>query len=317
MCEYQFNLPNLQAYKNKILSTGIAYPLQVVEFLSDGLLHKLPTPPEEKIGWPWTEETNMAIYSKDINWPKLTIVTPSYNQAQFLEETIRSILLQNYPNLEYIIIDGGSTDDSVQIIKKYSPWISYWQSEKDHGQGNAINQGFSIASGAYYAWINSDDYYLNNTFHQVITTFLKQRVNFVYGYVYNYSATQQKFDLVKTLPVLDYFLRFPTLAQPACFWNEKIHKPVWEKLQCAMDYELWLRLLRNQTRKLIKQPLAVANIHQDAKTSNPEMNAAWANDHELICSEDAHGPVNDWNKRQLLHRYYSILHRLFESIGIF
>lgn len=311
------NLPDLQEYKSKMRSKGIKYPLQPVGFATNGLVHVLPPPPGGKTGWPWTEETAPIIYNKNTNWPKLTIVTPSYNQAQFLEETIRSVLLQNYPNLEYIIIDGGSTDGSAQIIEKYSPWISYWQSEKDGGQSNAINQGFSLASGNYYAWINSDDYYLKNTFYKVAITFLNQKVSFVYGYVYNYQLGKQQSDLVKTLPVLDYFLRFPTLAQPACFWDAQIHQPVWEELQCSMDYELWLRLLNGRTRKLLKQPLAVVNIHPDAKTSNSQMGTAWAKDHQLICDEAAHGPVYDWNKRSFLYKFYSTLYRLFGRITPF
>lgn len=306
------NFPDLQEYKNRILRKGIKHPLQSVAFSANGLLQRLPPSPDGKTGWPWTEETDPCIYNKNTDWPKLTIVTPSYNQAPFLEETIRAVLLQNYPNLEYIIIDGGSTDGAKQIIEKYSPWISYWQSEKDGGQGNAINQGFSLASGAYYGWINSDDYYLKNTFHTVITTFLNKKVSFVYGDVYNYQSGKQKFDLVRIFPVLDYFLRFPALAQPACFWDAKIHQPVWEDLQCSMDYELWLRILKGQTRKRLKQPLAVVNIHQDAKTSNPQMGAAWAADHQLICNEAAHGPVYDWNKRAILYKLYVILN---QSLG--
>lgn len=304
------HLPNLKNYKDKLLNRGITYPLKTVDHPVDGLLHQLPAAPQDKTGWPWTEETDPAIYVRNADWPRLTIVTPSYNQAQFLEETIRSILLQNYPNLEYIIIDGGSTDNSREIIEKYSPWISYWQSKKDGGQGNAINQGFSIASGAYYSWINSDDYYLKGTFHKVISTFLKQKVSFIYGYAYNYRVAQKKFELINILPVLDYFLRFPTLAQPACFWHAKIHQPIWEELQCSLDFELWLRLLKGQTRKLIKQPLAVANVHEEAKTSNPKMDKAWANDHKLICADDAHGPLYDWNKRVFLYRIYSFINKM-------
>ena len=93
------------------------------------------------------------------SWPKISIVTPSYNQGEFLEETIRAVLLQNYPNLEYFIMDGGSTDNSVEIIKTYKPWLTYWVSEKDKGQADAINKGFERVTGDILAWLNSDDTY--------------------------------------------------------------------------------------------------------------------------------------------------------------
>lgn len=109
--------------------------------------------------WPWDAEIGKRSEAekKESEWPKISIVTPSYNQGEFIEETIRSVLLQNYPNLEYIIIDGGSTDNSVEIIKKYEEWIDYWVSEPDKGQSDAINKGFRRATGTYGNWINSDD----------------------------------------------------------------------------------------------------------------------------------------------------------------
>ncbi len=125
-------------------------------------LNDLPSPPPGKTGWPWDEE---AVELPDrmpdgSQWPKISIVTPSYNQGQYLEETIRSVLLQGYPNLEYIIIDGGSTDNSVEIIQKYDQFLRFWKSASDRGQADAINQGFTRASGTVVAFINSDDYYL-------------------------------------------------------------------------------------------------------------------------------------------------------------
>jgi glycosyltransferase involved in cell wall biosynthesis len=90
-------------------------------------------------------------------WPKISVVTPSYNQGPFIEEAIRSVLLQGYPDLEYVIIDGGSTDKSVEIIKKYEPWLAYWVSERDRGQPQAINKGLERCTGEVFNWINSDD----------------------------------------------------------------------------------------------------------------------------------------------------------------
>ncbi|MFC0514576.1 glycosyltransferase family 2 protein [Mucilaginibacter angelicae] len=299
----KINLPSLQTYRSSFEKEGVAWPLPAATCSARGLLAQLPAADSVKTGWPWTEEVSPASYSPALAWPKLTIVTPSYNQAAFLEQTIRSVILQNYPNLEYIVIDGGSTDGSAGIIKKYAPWISYWQSKKDSGQGNAINQGFSLASGHYLAWINSDDYYLKNTFWKVIRRFGRTNADFVYGYVLDYeTAVQQYKKLAKVLPFLDYFIRMPSLAQPACFWSIRIHQPIWEELHCSLDYELWLRLVKGRKRSLIKEPLAVANIHIDAKTSDPKMKEKWQHDHELICSPDAHGPVPDWNRIVFINR---------------
>ena len=302
-------LPNLADYKAHFLKNGIKYALKKVDIPVTGLLSSLPSVSEHKTGWPWSEETTPVVYQKNKRWPKLTIVTPSYNQGQFIEQTIRSVLLQNYPNLEYIIIDGGSTDDTITILQKYSPWISYWQSEKDNGQSNAINKGFSLASGDYNAWINSDDYYLKEVFCNVMDTFVKTNVSFVYGYGMNFYYTENKFNTIKVPPLLDLLMRFPSLVQPSCFWDSKIHKPLWEDLHCSLDYELWLRMVKNVKRKLIKQPLSVANVHDDAKTSDPKMGVAWAKDHELICSPDAHGSVKNWAIVSLLNRIWVKLHR--------
>lgn len=123
-------------------------------------LSDLPPPPDGRIGWPWTQASSAlpSVRSDGSPWPRVSIVTPSFNQGQFLEETIRSILLQGYPNLEYIVIDGGSTDETLDVIRKYERWIDYWVSEKDQGQADAINKGLARCTGEIFQFINSDDY---------------------------------------------------------------------------------------------------------------------------------------------------------------
>ncbi len=133
----------------------------------------LPPPPPGKSGWPWTTPSKLLpeTMPDGSEWPRLSIVTPSYNQGKFIEATIRSVLLQGYPNLEYIIIDGGSTDNSVEIIKRYEKYLFYWHSKKDRGQADAINQGLEKSSGDILGWINSDDVYVKRTFHKIVKAF--------------------------------------------------------------------------------------------------------------------------------------------------
>ena len=302
--------PDLKQYRSTFEKKGISLPLPSVPFEQKGLLNVLPKPNLNQTGWPWMQETNPEVYSIRGSWPKLTIVSPSYNQDKFFEQTIRSVLLQNYPNLEYIIIDGGSTDDSKQILEKYSPWISYWQSEKDEGQGHAVNLGFSLASGKHYAWINSDDYYTKDTLFTVASAFLSSQTDFVYGYGYNLNAAKNELELVKILPVLDYFIKIPGIIQPSAFWSADIHQPIWEELHCALDFELWLRLVKGRSRRLVKKTLSVAHVHDDAKTSDPKMKQKWHEDHLKIWSAEAHGTVHEWKRIIFLNRIRQKLYKL-------
>ena len=155
-------------------------------------LKDLPLPPEGKKGWPWTVESPQLsdIMPDDKHWPKISIVTPSFNQGKFIEETIRSILLQGYPNLEYIIIDGGSTDEAAQIIKKYEPWLDYWISESDAGQANAINKGLLEATGDWFNWINSDDLLTPSALFEVASC--TKTCDAVAGATANFDSTGQR-----------------------------------------------------------------------------------------------------------------------------
>ncbi len=149
---------------------------------NDGILKSLP-PAINKDGWPWNEEVSPTIYLAEKEWPKISIVTPSYNQGIFIEQTIRSILLQNYPNLEYFIMDGGSTDETLDIIKKYDKKINLWASEPDFGQAHAINKGFKLCLGEIFNWINSDDLLAPNALFEIGRLFKESNCDLVAGSV--------------------------------------------------------------------------------------------------------------------------------------
>ena len=187
-------------------------------------LSALPLPPANKRGWPWTEESPQLPNSMPDGspWPKVSIVTPSYNQGEFLEETIRSVLLQGYPNLEYIIIDGGSQDNSVEIIKKYEPWLAYWVSELDRGQAHAINKGFKRATGEIVTWLNSDDFYARRALGSVAQSFHKQQVDLLYGDCFFLDSAAGEYKHVKALPNSEISLFVGSLPQPSTFFRREV-----------------------------------------------------------------------------------------------
>jgi glycosyltransferase involved in cell wall biosynthesis len=247
------------------------------------LLKELPTPISKETGWPWNEESFLEAFKFEgsSDWPKISIVTPSFNQGRFIEETIRSVLLQNYPNLEYIIIDGGSTDESVEIIEKYAPWIQYWITEKDNGQSHAINKGFKVASGDVIGWINSDDFLLENALFAVANGYAKNPDSI--GWVGTCKFTD-KIGRVKTEdrpPVFSADLSFaaygdkPYICQPSCFFSRSAFTNVGmlnEELHYVMDVDLWLRLSRIGEFKSLGKYVACARKYSEIKThQNPAM----------------------------------------------
>lgn len=181
--------------------------------------------------------------------PKISIVTPSYNQGQFLEETILSVLQQGYPNLEYFIMDGGSTDGSLEIIQKYAPYLAYWESQPDHGQSHAINKGFKMATGELVAWLNSDDLYMPGVLFEVAKIWQEdQSMGFITGKTEfieesgrgNKKLSGAKFNLLDSL----LSSRNP-VAQPSTFINRAILQKIAyldESLHLSMDWDLWLRI---------------------------------------------------------------------------
>jgi glycosyltransferase involved in cell wall biosynthesis len=207
------------------------------------------------------------------NWPKISIVTPSYNQGVYLEETIRSVLDQNYQNLEYIVIDGGSTDGSVEVIKKYSSQLAYWVSEKDKGQTDALNKGFHRATGEIVGWLNSDDTYIAGTLRAVAEAFKADTdVDFVFGNKFAVDENQNviREDRHTKFSFASWILLGSTLSQCASFWKRNLFEKYGyldDSLQFSMDYEFFCRIGRQIKTKHIRKPLANFRWHPTSKSS--------------------------------------------------
>jgi glycosyltransferase involved in cell wall biosynthesis len=233
----------------------------------------LPSPLPDQTGWMWHEECcqlpEMTLENHLL--PRITIVTPSFNQGRFIETTIRSVLLQGYPNLEYIIIDGGSSDNSVEIIQKYEPWLAYWVSEKDRGQAHAINKGFARATGDIFAYLNSDDFYEPSALHACAIPF-RDGHQWLAGRVHCWQTGvgDWPFPELPGKSFTKWFLSCP-LPQAGCFWSAKLHRemgPFREDLNYIIDYEFWLRLrfIKRIKPFYIDQTIACYRLHENSKT---------------------------------------------------
>jgi len=207
-------------------------------------------------------------------YPKISIVTPSFNQGKFLEETIRSVLNQNYPNLEYIVIDGGSTDNSVEVIKKYEKYLSYWVSEPDLGQTHAINKGFEKSTGDILAYLNSDDLYMSDTLHIVSKYFIEnQHIKFLYG---NVQIVDERGNLIKNKKQLPFEFNMGCMIgfgliidQQSTFWKREVFEKIGafnDEFQYNMDGDYWFRVAQQFKMTHIRKTLAKLRWHSTSKS---------------------------------------------------
>lgn len=202
--------------------------------------------------------------------PRVTIITPSYNQAAFLEETIVSVLSQNYPDLEYIIVDGGSTDGSVEIIRRFADRLAWWVSEKDQGQAEAINKGFSRATGEIIAWLNSDDLYQPGA---ILSAVRKLQENpgcgMVFGDVVSIDASGEPINVMTFGDWgLEDLMQFKIISQPGVFMRRSVlEKAGYLDLSyhLLLDHHLWLRMAQLAPMAYVPERWAAARFHAAAK----------------------------------------------------
>lgn len=235
---------------------------------------ELPAAPAGKIGWPWSAEPVAERLGE--TGPRITVVTPSFNQGPYIEETIRSVLLQGYANLEYIVIDGGSTDTTRAMLQKYERQLHYWVSEADRGQSHALNKGFARGTGAIFAWINSDDVLAPGALAAVARAWREAPGTLIAGPVawFEDGGTAERVRPQRNLafaPMVAYWRRAAEFHQPGVFFPAELFRLVGgvdESFRYAMDYDLFCRLLRHTETTYLEQVLARFRYHQSSKTGS-------------------------------------------------
>jgi len=239
---------------------------------------ELPTAPAGKKGWPWTGAVKKLPMTMPNGkpWPRITVVTPAYNQGEFLEETMRSVLMQGYPNLEYMVINGGSTDNTVEIIKEYEPYLDYWTTQTNSGQPTAVNTGMARSTGEILAWLNSDDLLLPRTLERVALARMRNpEIKITCGFREVIDAQSRVLGhWVHPRPCNYDLMRICYIAQETVFWSRE----VWEKAgplganwRYALDFDLWQKFMAaGYTFHLLPYFMGAFRRHPKSKGSTME-----------------------------------------------
>ena len=208
-----------------------------------------------------------------IKYPKISVIIPTFNQGLFIEETILSIINQKYPNLELIIIDALSKDNTLEIVKKYSESINYFLSEADNGQADALNKGFLKASGEICSYLNSDDIYIDNILWKIAEHYKNNKFKWIYTNVLFGNSIENSKYFESRISTFEEFCALQTIAQQGIFWENNILKKPWfdDSLFFVMDHKFFINLYKNFGKpRYLNTTGAFFRIHEDSKTSKFE-----------------------------------------------
>jgi glycosyltransferase involved in cell wall biosynthesis len=243
---------------------------------------RIPDPPgAERRGWPWEDvsedagaEAGAAEDAPPSAAPLVSIVIPSYNQGEYIEETIRSIVMQRYPNFEIIVIDGGSTDSTLEVIRRCEPWLTHWVSEKDSGQANAINKGLAVARGEIVTWLNSDDLLLPGAFDQLARAYARNADTFFISPVEHFLDGTDKSRVfvpenVTHRNLVEFWTRRAVWNDPGTFYTRAVLDRIGfvdESYRYAFDYDFILRATRSFEPTQLPRPTTRFRVHSQSKT---------------------------------------------------
>ena len=235
---------------------------------------RIPDPPRADLrGWPW-EDAGEDADAAGAAAPLISIVIPSYNQGEYIEETIRSIVMQRYPKFEIIVIDGGSTDSTLEVVRRYEPWLTHWVSEKDAGQANAINKGLAVARGEIVTWLNSDDLLLPGAFRQLARAYARNSETFFISPVEHFLDGTDKSRVFEPKNVthrelVEFWSGRVIWNDPGTFYTRAVLDRIGfvdESYRYAFDYDFILRASRGFEATQLPRPTTRFRVHSQSKT---------------------------------------------------